>query len=202
MRTGRVLGLALLLACVAVSVACRGSETPASEESAQPATPTKMPDATIRELMVTVIDPAADGVWFAVKSETTREGTVIDTQPKNEEEWQNVRRAAMTLLDGADLLMMPGRKVARPEEKSAVPGIELEPEEIEKHINADRAAWNRRAEALKAATRDIMGAIDARDPQKVFDLGDELDLTCENCHRHFWYPNEKIPEFPSTPPKP
>lgn len=202
MRTGRVLGLALLLACVAVSVACRGSETPASEESAQPATPTKMPDATIRELMVTVIDPAADGVWFAVKSETTREGTVIDTQPKNEEEWQNVRRAAMTLLDGADLLMMPGRKVARPEEKSAVPGIELEPEEIEKHINADRAAWNRRAEALKAATRDIMGAIDARDPQKVFDLGDELDLACENCHREFWYPNEQIPEFPSTPPKP
>jgi hypothetical protein len=194
--------LALLLACVAVSVACRGSETPASEESAQPATPSKMPDATIRELMVTVIDPAADGVWFAVKSETTREGTVIDTQPRNDEEWQNVRRAAMTLLDGADLLMMPGRKVARPEEKSAVPGIELEPEEIEKHINADRAAWNRRAEALKAATRDIMGAIDARDPQKVFDLGDELDLACENCHREFWYPNEQIPEFPSTPAKP
>jgi hypothetical protein len=200
MRRGRDLGLALLLACVAVSVACRGGETPAEESAA--ATPSKMPDATIRELMVAMIDPAADGIWFAVKSETTREGTVIDTQPRNDQEWQAVRQAAMTLIDGADLLMMPGRKVAKPGEKSVVPGVEREPEEIEKHINDDRAAWNRRVEALKAATRDVMGAIDARDPQKVFDLGDELDLACENCHREFWYPNEQIPEFPSTPPKP
>jgi hypothetical protein len=202
MRRGRNVGLALLLACVAVSVACRGSETPPADESADAARPARMPDATIRDLMVTVIDPAADGIWFAVRSETTREGSVIDTQPKNDEEWQNVRRAAMTLLDGADLLMMPGRKVARPDEKSAVPGIELEPEEIEKNINADRAAWNMRAQALKDATMDIMGAIDARDPQKVFDLGDELDLACENCHTHFWYPNQKIPDLPSAPPKP
>jgi hypothetical protein len=194
--------LALLLAMVAVTVACRGSETPASEESADAARPARMPDATIRDLMVTVIDPAADGVWLAVKSETTREGTVIDTQPRNEEEWQTVRRAAMTLLDGADLLMMPGRKVARPEDTSAAPGVELEPAEIEKNINADRAAWNMRAQALKDATTEVMAAIDARDPQKIFDLGDDLDLTCENCHRHFWYPNEQIPQFPSTPPKP
>src|SRR5918999_333890 len=112
MRRGRDRGLALMLTCVALSAACRGNETPASEEAA--AKPARMPDATIRDLMVTVIDPAADGIWFAVKSETTREGTVIDTQPRNEEEWQTVRRAAMTLIDGADLIMMPGRKVARP----------------------------------------------------------------------------------------
>jgi hypothetical protein len=185
MRRGRVLGLTLLLASVAMSAACRGSETPASEESAA-ARPARMPDATVRDLMATLIDPAADVIWLAVKSETTREGTVVDTQPRNEEEWQNVRRGAMTLLDGADLLMMPGRKVARPEEKSAAPGVELEPEEIEKNINADRAGWNMRAQALKDATMEVMGAIDARDPQKVFDLGDDLDLTCENCHRHFW----------------
>jgi hypothetical protein len=202
MRRRRDLGLALMLACVASSVACRGNETPPSEESAKAAAPARMPDATIKDLMLTVVDPAADGIWFAVKSETTREGNVIDTAPKNEEEWQNVRRAAMTLIDGADLLMMPGRRVAKPEEKSDVPGVELEPEVIEKNINADRATWNMRAQALKDATMDVLGAIDARDPQKVFDLGDEIDVACENCHTHFWYPNEKIPEFPSTPPKP
>jgi hypothetical protein len=198
----RGLGLALVLASVAVAVACRGSETPPPEEPAKTAAPARMPDATIKDLMQTVIDPAADGVWFAVKSETTREGTVIDTAPKNEQEWQNVRRAAMTLIDGADLLMMPGRRVARTEEKSDVPGVELEPEQIEKNINADRATWNMRAQALQDATRDVLAAIDARDPKKVFDLGDEIDAACENCHTHFWYPNEKIPEFPSKQPKP
>ena len=199
MRKGRDLGLMLLLTLSGLGVACRGGEPPAPETSQQ-AAPARMPDATIRDLMVTVIDPAADGIWFAVKSETTREGNVIDTAPKNDAEWQNVRRAAMTLMDGADLLMMPGRRVAKPGEKSVVPGVELEPEEIEKNINADRAAWNMRAQALKDATMQVMGAIDARDPEKVFDLGDDLDQTCENCHRHFWYPNEQIPEFPSTPP--
>jgi hypothetical protein len=198
MRKGRDLGL-LVFAVAVLGVACRGGEAPA-QETAQQGTPARMPDATIRDLMVTVIDPAADGVWLAVKSETTREGKVVDTAPRNDEEWQTVRRAAMTLIDGADLLMMPGRRVARPGEKSAAPGVELEPAEVERNINADRAAWNMRAQALKDATMDVLAAIDARDAPKVFDLGDELDLACENCHRHFWYPNEQIPEFPSTPP--
>jgi hypothetical protein len=199
MRKGRDLGLLVLFAVAVLGVACRGGEAPA-QETAQQGTPARMPDATIRDLMVTVIDPAADGVWLAVKSETTREGKVVDTAPRNDEEWQTVRRAAMTLIDGADLLMMPGRRVARPGEKSAAPGVELEPAEVERNINADRAAWNMRAQALKDATMDVLAAIDARDAPKVFDLGDELDLACENCHRHFWYPNEQIPEFPSTPP--
>ena len=199
---GRALGwLALLLACVAVSVACRGGETPASEESA--AKPARMPDATIRDLMVTVIDPAADGIWFAVKSETTREGTVIDTRPRNEEEWQNVRRAATTLLDGADLLMMPGRKVARPDEKSAAPGVELEPAEIEKNINADRTGWNMRAQALKDAHHGGLWARSTPATRKrCSTLATTSILPVRTATGISGTPNEQIPEFPSTPPKP
>ncbi len=198
MRQG--LGLMLLLTVSVGSAACRGGDAPAQET--QPSTPARMPDATVKDLMLTMIDPAADVIWLAVKSETTKEGKVIDTTPRNEEEWQNVRRGAVTLMDGADLLMMPGRHVARPGEKSEVPGVELEPEEMERNINADRATWNMRAQALRDATMAVLTAIDARNAAQVFDLGDDIDLACENCHTHFWYPNEKIPEFPSTPPQP
>ena len=36
-----------------------------------------------------------------------------------------------------------------------------------------------------------------KDAAKVFELGDTLDAACESCHRQYWYPNEKIPDFPS-----
>ena len=198
MRRRRGVGVMLLLAWSGLSVACRGGEPPAE---AQQTAPARMPGATIKDLMLTVIDPAADVIWLGVKSETTREGKVIETAPRNDEEWQNLRRGAVTLIDGADMLMMPGRHVARPGEKSEVPGVELEPEEMERNINADRATWNVRAQALRDATTAVLRAIDAHDAQQVFDLGDDIDEACENCHTHFWYPNEKIPEFPSTQPR-
>ena len=33
----------------------------------------------------------------------------------------------------------------------------------------------------------------------LFEIGEDLDKACENCHRAYWYPNEQIPDFPSTP---
>jgi cytochrome c556 len=69
---------------------------------------------------------------------------------------------------------------------------------MEELINKDRAAFNTRAQALRQASLDVLQAIDARDPEKVFALGDEIDQACENCHTHYWYPNEKIPEFPQS----
>ena len=34
--------------------------------------------------------------------------------------------------------------------------------------------------------------------RQVFELGDEIDQACENCHTYYWYPNEKVPEFPTS----
>jgi hypothetical protein len=42
--------------------------------------------------------------------------------------------------------------------------------------------------------------VDKRDAQKLFDVGEDIDKACENCHRQYWYPNEQIPDLPSSQP--
>jgi hypothetical protein len=103
-------------------------------------------------------------------------------------------------MEAANLLMIPGRRVARPGEKSETPGVELEPEEMDELIAKDRPAWNARAKALHDVMSSVIEAIDAKDSEKVFELGEQIEVACENCHKQYWYPNEVIPPFPSDPP--
>ena len=65
----------------------------------------------------------------------------------------------------ANLLMVPGRHVARPHEKSETPGVELEPSEMEALINKDIPAWRMRAKALHEAGLAALRAIDNKDAQ-------------------------------------
>ena len=95
--------------------------------------------------------------------------------------------------------MMPGRHVAQPGHKSEFPGIELEPDEMEALINKDRDAWTRRAKGLHDAVMPVLQAIDAKDPQKLFELGAGIETACENCHTQYWYPNEKTLLLRSDP---
>jgi len=97
------------------------------------------------------------------------------------------------LAEAANLLKMPGRRVAQPGEKSDTPGVELEPEEMDVLIAKDRAAWQERATHLHDAAIDVIAAIDAKDGNKVFELGEKIEEACENCHKQYWYPNEVIP---------
>ncbi len=188
--------LFFILASLAVaSAACQSGQSPGQQAESQ--VPEFKPDATVKDLMLSIIDPSADVVWLSVKSDLTTSG-FVDTAPRNDEEWQAVRHGAITLAEGANMLMVPGRHVAKPGETSDTPGVELEPQEMERLINADRAAWNTRARALHDASMAVLRAIDAHDAEQVFQRGADIDEACENCHIHYWYPNEKIPEFPSA----
>jgi cytochrome c556 len=148
--------------------------------------------ATIKDLMLSIIDTNADVVWLSVSTVHSEKGT-IETQPRTDEEWAAVRHGALALAEASNLLMMPGRRVARPGEKSETPGVELEPEEMDVLINKDRNAWNARAKELHAAAMAVLAAAEAKDPQKVFELGDGIERACENCHTQYWYPNEVKP---------
>ena len=180
----------LLLAVVA---GCRSSEP-----GPTPDAPQYEPAATIKDLMLSVIDPAADQVWNAVTTVQSVSGTV-ETVPRTEEDWLKVRHGAVTLSEAANLLIMPGRNVARPHEKSETPGIELEPAEMQVLIEKDRAAFNKRARALHEAGMAATAAADAKDSQKLFEVGEQIEHACEGCHASYWYPNEKVPEVPSAP---
>jgi hypothetical protein len=199
MRKGRWnLAVGALVAGAALTCgACQNRQSQAasaSESSKASAEPTYMPSATIKDLMQSIVDVNADVVWLSVTAVSTQDG-ITETYPKTDEEWLKVRHGAVALAEAANLLMMPGRHVARPGEKSETPGVELEPSEMEDLINQDRATWNMRAIALHEAAQHVLAAVDARDKDRVFEVGEQIERACENCHTHYWYPNEVIPDL-------
>lgn len=201
-RTRAGTGALALMAIAVLTAACQGTPaSPAVASAAAPggaaAAPPYAPVATIKDLMDAVVDPSADDVWNAVTTTVSRTGT-IEKAPTTDEEWAAVRHGALRLAEGANLLMMPGRHMARPGEKSETPGVELEPAEMERLVEKDRAAWVARASALRDASGEILRAVDAKDAAQLFTVGDRLDTACENCHRHYWYPNEVIPSLPDA----
>jgi len=180
--------------------ACQGqnqSQTAAKDAAPAAAQPQYQATSTIKDIMLSIVDPNADVVWLSVTTVQSSKGTV-DTAPKNDEEWKKVRQGAIGLTEASNLLMMPGRHVAAPGEKSETPGVELEPSEMEELINKDRASWVMRATKLHEAGLAAVQAVDAKDPQKVFEVGEQIEQACENCHRQYWYPNEQIPPVPAS----
>jgi cytochrome c556 len=183
-----ILAAAVLLVVTVAVVACRRGQSDVSARELPEYTPT----ATIKDLMQGLIDPAADEVWLSVTTVMSQTGTV-ETVPKTDEDWAKVRHGAIKLMEASNLLIVPGRKVARPGEKSEFPGIELEPTEMEALIDKDLPGWRAHAKALHDAGLAALKAADARDPDKVFELGEQIEEACESCHSKYWYPNEKIP---------
>ena len=182
-------GLALLVALGAA--ACRSQ----ADEAAASALPPFVADVTIKELMLNVIDTNADVVWLSVTTVASAQG-LVETRPTTDEEWARVRAGAITLAESANLLMIPGRRVARPGEKSETPGVELEPEEMDVLIAKDRTSWDKHARDLYYAAMIAAQAAERKDADKIFEIGESIEHACEGCHRAYWYPNEKIPELP------
>jgi hypothetical protein len=191
------IGSLMLIVCGAL-VAASCQSKPA--EPAAPAVPQPTYDttATIKDIMLHIVDPAGDLVWDSVGTVIDKQG-MRETAPKTEEDWFKVRTGVITLIESSNLLMVPGRAMARPGETSVAPGVELEPAEMEVLVDKDRAGWNQRARDLHNISVKVLEVVDAKDAQKLFDIGEDLDRACENCHRAYWYPNEKIPDFPSDP---
>lgn len=155
--------------------------------------------ATIKDIMMSIVDPSADVVWESVKTVVGPDGS-HDVAPHTDEEWLEVRKGAVRLAEATNLLMMPGRDVARPGEKSEAPGAELEPPEMEALISKDRAAWYARIKALHDAAELALKAVDAKDSAAVLDVGDRMERACENCHLQYWYPNQVLPPGYAEPP--
>ena len=192
------IGSVILVVCAAVAAAScqRQQPAPAAPAADQPPYTTT---ATVKDIMLHIVDPAGDLVWDSVATVIDK-GGLHETMPKTDEEWFKVRSGLIMLIEGSNLLMMPGRKVARPGEKSDTPGVELEPSEMDELIAKDRAAWYQRAKALHDVAQSVLEVVEKKDAQKLFDVGEDIDRACENCHRQYWYPNEKIPDFPGSTP--
>lgn len=146
--------------------------------------------ATIKDIMDSMVDPSGDFMFESVVQIADENG-VHEKAPKTDEEWEEVRHHAVTLLEAPNLLTMEGRKVALPRERSKNPQVELQPEDIQKLIDGDRASFIRRARRLQDAAQLALKAVDAKDKDALFQSIDKIDKACENCHLHYWYPNDK-----------
>jgi cytochrome c556 len=167
------------------AVACAGSGT-AATPAAGAVEPARA-QATVQEMMETQIDPAADALWDSVAFIASEKGEE-DRRPRTPAEWAAARQNALTLIKGASDLALPGRRVSG---LATTPGPgELRASEIEHLIEADPAAFAKRAHALKSAARAALATIDAKNADALMDAGGVIDAACEACHVVYWYPKQ------------
>jgi hypothetical protein len=113
----------------------------------------------VKQLMVSVVEPAAEVYWDAV-------GTVIDEsgvheiEPKSIEEWDAVRNAAYVVAESGNLMMIGSRA-------------------------KDGGDWMKLSQALVAAGEKAIRAAEARNKTAVFDTGAEVYDACTNCHAKY-----------------
>jgi cytochrome c556 len=155
-----------------------------------PPKPDLLKTATIKDIMDSMVDPSGDFLFESV-AEIADERGVTQKAPHTDQEWDEVRHRALVLLEAPNLLTMDGRKVAQPHERSKNPEVELQPEQIQKLIDDDRPNFFRRARRLQDAAASVLKATDAKDKDALFHAIEAIDKACENCHLHYWYPNDK-----------
>ena len=109
-----------------------------------------------KQLMASVIEPAAEVYWDAVGVVMDESGT-HEIEPATDEEWEAVRDAAFVLAESGNLLMLGERAQGR------------------EH-------WIVMSRALAEVGRRAVAAAESRDADAVFDMGAELYFTCTGCH--------------------
>jgi hypothetical protein len=149
------------------------------------------PVVSVKELMKYMIDPLADNLFDAVGSTITKKG-IVEVEPKTEADWEKIRIGAVTLAEGIYLL-----KIRRPftppgdENDSAGPHpVELSPAQITAKVERDPVEWNARIEALRNVALEALDVVKRKDVKELWDVGENLDMACEACHRSYWYPGE------------
>ena len=117
------------------------------------------PVADVKQLMASVVEPAAELYWDAVGAIYDENG---ETQiaPSTIEEWEAVRNAAYVVAESGNLLMMSTR--AR-----------------------DAGDWMTFSRAMVDVGRRAVQAADARDKTAVFDVGAEVYDACTQCHAKY-----------------
>jgi hypothetical protein len=114
------------------------------------------PVASVKELMIATVDPAADVVYDSVGTIVSASG-VQEIAPKNDEEWAAVRNSALLLAESGNLLMMGERA-------------------------KDRGEWLKLSRALVDAGAAASKAAEAKNAEALLEAGGRVTEACDNCH--------------------
>jgi hypothetical protein len=127
-----------------------------------PPAPPLRPVADVKQLMNSIIEPAADHYWDAVGTIEDAKG-VVHVAPATEEEWAALVNSAYVVTEGGNLLMMTGR--AR-----------------------DSGEWMKLSQALIDVGQRAIKAAESKNTQAVFDTGADVYEACVACHDKYMQP--------------
>lgn len=144
----RALRCGLTVVAVAMLNSCAG-----------PAPPPLRLHADLKQLMASVVDPAADVVWESVGTIYTADGTE-EIRPRTDEEWARVSQAAWVLTESANSLMIGNRP-------------------------KDTGDWIRFAQEFSDISLKAARAAEARDAETLFTAGSDVYLACTACHNQY-----------------
>ena len=118
------------------------------------------PETEASEIMATIVDPAANFIWRSVSTIVTADG-VEEKFPRNDEEWNDLRRAAALLAEGGRLLKNDRRR-------------------------AGDSDWVKWSQAIVDAANITLKAVNAENADQVLEAGGEIYNTCVGCHGGYW----------------
>jgi hypothetical protein len=154
-----LLVVSMLLFVGGIVLIVRAAQTARREPPPQAAAAALVPVASVRQIMDGIVSPAADAVFNAVSSEVTAAG-VTEKFPKTDAEWRTVGDSAAALVESGNLMLMGSRAI-------------------------DTGDWTAITREMIKVSTEVLRATEAKDKDKVFDLGEGLYNTCDNCHRKY-----------------
>lgn len=150
------------------------------------------PVVSVKELMRDLLDPLADNLFNAISSVETDKG-VVETVPKTDEDWDKIRIGATAMVEGAYLLRV--RRPFAPDgdmnNSDGPEPMELSPTQIQEKVDKDTVLWLAKIEALRNVGLQALDVVKRRNTQELWDVSNNLDEACENCHLEYWYPSQK-----------
>ena len=162
-RSDRRAHLAFVIAAVVLAAAFGAAAHPVPP----PPTLVPMSSHTAQQLMVGLVDPAADGIWNSVGSIVTPTSEEA-WAPSTDTDWQHLEGHAKALARGAEALIDPIR------------------------VNG-RADWAAPARALRRASATALVAAQRRDTTAIGAASEQMLDACQQCHKHYWLPTESAP---------
>ncbi|MES2624163.1 MAG: hypothetical protein V4628_02690 [Pseudomonadota bacterium] len=143
-------------------------------------------DASLSEIMATIVMPSADVLWNAVAVDVTANGTVL-TAPETDADWQHIRDSAVALVAVTDKLLNESLPISNAAPVEPPPG-ELGYAQIGNLRKENWQAWTAHVFVLHEVAQSSLKMIDAKDTEGLSEVGGALDEACESCHLQFWYP--------------
>ena len=117
------------------------------------------PVANVRQLMMAMTQPSASTIWDSVSTIDSEKG-IEENRPRTDEETARVAAAAATLIESAHLLTVGNRA-------------------------PDKESWPKMAEALADTAKKALAAAEKKDPDAILMVGEEINVTCDNCHERY-----------------